>query len=378
MIQERRSALDSELVKQARLAEEYLDIAEVLIMALDINYNITMINQKGASILGYSKDEIIGKNFMENFLPQRIKEEITKVGQDIIKENQDFQMHYENPILTKNGEERIILWKNRQLKDENEKVIGLLTSGEDITELREQQQKLLHKSRLEHMGEMMSMVAHQWRQPLGAISAVSNNLLIKLELNDSKTLEEIKKLHELLPVELNKINDYVNNLSSVINDFRNFYKLDKELETIALSVLIDTALTIFNTSWPENNIHFTVESKDDSSIEIYYSEMLQVILAIFQNAQENALERSIDEPKIHISMENNSISILDNGGGVAEDLLYKIFEPYFSTKHSKNGTGLGLYMSKIIIEEHHKGILELENTEFGACFKIHFQNSTNI
>ena len=68
MIQERRSALDSELVKQARLAEEYLDIAEVLIMALDINYNITMINQKGASILGYSKDEIIGKNFMENFI----------------------------------------------------------------------------------------------------------------------------------------------------------------------------------------------------------------------------------------------------------------------------------------------------------------------
>ena len=369
---ERRSVLDKQIIKDARLAQEYLDIAEVIIMALDTEHNVTMINQKGASILGYPKDEIIGKNFIKNFLPSRIHNEVKRVGQDIIEEKKEFKKYYENPILTKNGEERLISWKNTQLKDDDGNPIGLLTSGEDITELRKQSQQLLQKSRLEQMGEMMSMIAHQWRQPLGAISAVTTGVLLKLELKEFNLEEEKSReaCNISLSNEMKKINTYIQNLSTTINDFRNFYKVDKDLEWVTLSEVVESALNIISASFNENNIEFIKEYTDKNEMEILYSEMIQVILNILQNSKNNFEDKKIKNPQIKVSIEDNMIAISDNGGGILDEIIDKIFDPYFSMKENKNGTGLGLYMSKIIVEDHHKGKLRVENTRDGVCFFI--------
>ena len=369
---ERRSELNTDIVRNAQLAQEYLDIAEVLIMALDDNYNVTMINQKGASILGYPKNEIIGKNFMENFLPKRIQEEIKQLGENIIEEKKEFQRYYENPILTKDGKERLISWKNTQLKDDNGKPIGILTSGEDITELRKQQEQILQKSRLEQMGEMLSMIAHQWRQPLGAISSVTTGIQVQAYLNNFsfESQGSIEKLNSTLFKEMEKINTYVQNLSKTIDDFRNFYKPNKELETVKLEEVVVSALKIINDLLKDRGIALLTQYESEYELEIIFSEMTQVVLSILQNTQDNFEEKKIQNPEIKIIIRDKIISIYDNGGGIPENIIENIFDPYFSTKENQNGTGLGLYMARTVVQEHHKGKLYAENINDGVCFHI--------
>lgn len=168
-----------------RQTQHYLDVAQVLIMALDNNRNVIMINQKGADILGYSKEEIVGKNWMENFLPKRIKADIIKLSDDVTNKRGDYEEN-ENHILTKSGEERLLLWKNTPLLDDEGNSIGILTSGEDITVKREQEKKLLQQSRMAQMGEMISMIAHQWRQPLSSISAIAGTLSLDVMMDEYK------------------------------------------------------------------------------------------------------------------------------------------------------------------------------------------------
>ncbi|MBC8237570.1 MAG: PAS domain S-box protein [Helicobacteraceae bacterium] len=369
---ERRSTLDTKLIQDARLAQEYLDIAEVLIMALDADHNVTMINQKGAEILGYSKEEIIGKNFINSFLPDRIKQEVTAVGEGIVQKKKEFKKYYENPILTRGGEERLIAWKNTQLRDENGDVIGILTSGEDITDIRKQNQQILQKSRLELMGEMMSMIVHQWRQPLSAISSVTAGMLLKVHL-DEFGLEKDAKVNDLykyLTSEFTKINSYVQNLSHTMDDFRNFYKIDKDMQSVELIDIVASACNILEMVFQKNSIEVLIDCQDHDEREVFYSELVQVLVSILQNSQEILMEKESEDRKIEILIKDGIISISDNGGGIDEKNIYNIFDAYFSTKASKNGTGLGLYISKMIVEEHHKGRLLVENTKDGSCFHI--------
>lgn len=159
-------------------------------------------------------------------------------------------------------------------------------------------------------------------------------------------------------------------LTTTIDDFRNFYKQDKASVETTFETLIHKALHIIQTSLINDNVE--IESFYDSQerLKLYDSEMMQVILNILKNAQDNFKERQTKNPKITIRTHQRGVTICDNGGGVAEEIVEKIFDPYFSTKSSKNGTGLGLYMSKTIVEEHHHGKLTLKNLDNGACFEI--------
>jgi len=370
-----------------RQTQHYLDVAQVLIMAIDNNKNVIMINQKGADIVGYTKEEIIGKNWIENFLPKRITTDITKVGDDIIKKSGDYKEH-ENHILTKSGEERLLLWKNTPLLDDEGNTIGILTSGEDITLKRQQEIKLIQQSKLAQMGEMISMIAHQWRQPLGAISSTSIDLSMKIELEMFNLKEEKgrKECQAYFNNGLQEIDGFVQNLTNTIDDFRNFYKPNKQTEITSLCKPVNKAINIIKASFTSESIEiieifcFTCQNK---KVKLYTSEMMQVILNIFKNSQDNFKEKALKDgashkiknPKITISCKCTSddkiiLDICDNGGGIDEDILPKIFDPYFSTKDEKNGTGLGLYMSKTIVEEHHNGKLQVSNRDDGVCFTI--------
>ena len=159
-------------------------------------------------------------------------------------------------------------------------------------------------------------------------------------------------------------------LSKTIDDFRNFYKQNKESVIISLEDVSKKSLSIIKMSLMNNNINIIEEYNSDEKIELYDSEMMQVVLNILSNSQDILKEKTIKDPYIKITTEDRSISICDNGGGIAEDIIEKIFDPYFSTKSEKNGTGLGLYMSKTIVENHHNGKLSIENTDDGVCFTI--------
>jgi signal transduction histidine kinase len=233
---------------------------------------------------------------------------------------------------------------------------------EELEINKQQSAYMLQHSRQAQMGEMISMIAHQWRQPLASISAVAGTLKLDIMMDNYKA--------DFFTDRLTSIEELSQHLSFTIDDFRDFYKQNKKSVTIKLDEVISKSLNIVKPTLISENIEIIEEHNSKDEIELCESELSQVLLNILKNAQDNFKEKQIKNPYIKITTENRTITICDNGGGIQEDVIEKIFDPYFSTKDEKTGTGLGLYMSKTIIEEHHKGKLTAQNTGDGVCFII--------
>ncbi len=236
-------------------------------------------------------------------------------------------------------------------------------------ELEENQRQLLQQSRLAQMGEMLSMIAHQWRQPLSAISSTSSTIFLKAKLN---------KLDKESSIELaSKINEYSRHLSNTIEDFRNFFKTDKKQDISNFSVMIDNVVSIVKPSLDSKKIKTIKEIKYKKPFKTYPSELKQVILNLIKNAEDALAENKIVDPYIKMKTYKKGdkviLEVSDNAGGIPKSVLPKIFDPYFSTKKKKDGTGLGLYMSKIIIEDHCKGAISAYNDKEGAVFKVELE-----
>ncbi|WP_212744986.1 7TM diverse intracellular signaling domain-containing protein [Arcobacter arenosus] len=238
--------------------------------------------------------------------------------------------------------------------------------------LENQQLLIMHQQKLAQQGEILSMIAHQWRQPLTALSATTNALILKNMVGKEINSDELYN-------ELKLISTYTNHLSSTIDDFRNFFKAEKEKTTVSFEELADKSLNIIKLSLETNDIKIFKNYNCKKKFSTYENEVRQVILNIFKNAEDVLIERKIEDKKIFIETkeENNYIvlSINDNAGGIKEELLSKIFEAYFSTKKNKDGTGLGLYMSRTIINKHCNGKLEASNNKYGAVFTIKIPKS---
>ncbi|MBP1679702.1 MAG: putative signal transduction histidine-protein kinase [Proteobacteria bacterium] len=247
---------------------------------------------------------------------------------------------------------------------------------EEVSKNREKDQHILQQSRLAQMGEMISMIAHQWRQPLGSISAVSASIKLKTTLNrfDYSTPEGQEESKRFISEAMSKIESYVQFLTHTIDDFRNFFKPNKQKESVTLSQLVNRTLEIIGKALEINGITIKIETHATREIFTYANEVTQVILNILKNAEDVIKEREIHNAQIIITIEEEehwqTISIEDNAGGIPKHVLPHIFEPYFSTKSEKNGTGLGLYMSKTIIEEHCGGEILASNTATGAKFTL--------
>ncbi len=232
----------------------------------------------------------------------------------------------------------------------------------EVEKNRQKDKHILHQSRLAQMGEMISMIAHQWRQPLASIGSLGASLEIKAGLG---------KLDNDIAIEhARNISKYSQYLSSTIDDFRDFFKPIKSKKEVSLNEVVDSALNIIGRSIENKNITIVKELNSNKRFETYSNELKQVVLNLLKNAEDILIERAISDPVITIITEDNSLSIKDNGGGIDEDIIDRLFDPYFSTKMEKDGTGLGLYMSKTIIEEHCDGRLTVVNDGECALFKI--------
>jgi len=232
--------------------------------------------------------------------------------------------------------------------------------------IREKDELLQNQHRLAQMGEMINMIAHQWRQPLTAISSTSSGISLKAQLG---------KLDKDTAINLaNNIIIYTKHLSETIDDFRNFFKSDKVKNEISYSALIDSVMGIMQASIEDKKITLTKEFNCTDTFHTYSNELMQVLLNLIKNAENVLVEKQIQNPTIKIVTykENNHYicEVSDNGGGIPQEIIAKIFDPYFSTKGEKNGMGLGLYMSKQIVEGHCGGKLSVSNGKDGAIFKI--------
>ena len=225
-------------------------------------------------------------------------------------------------------------------------------------EQKTQQLLLLQQSRLTSMGEMISIIAHQWRQPLNFLSYSLMHIKQNCK-NDEKSLQSIKEANEQLQY-----------MSQTIENFRNFYNPAKKRESFSIENSCQNILKILNPTLTPLGIEIELEVKENFEFIANSNEFEQVILNLVNNAKDVLVEREISQPHIHISIEKPKVVVLDNAGGITKEHIDKIFEPYFSTK--ENSDGIGLYIAKTIIESEMKGQLFVETDKLGSKFIIKF------
>ncbi|MEA2099923.1 MAG: DUF3365 domain-containing protein [Campylobacterota bacterium] len=233
-------------------------------------------------------------------------------------------------------------------------------------ENQKKEEIMLAQSRNAAMGEMISMIAHQWRQPISVIAMWVNNITVDVDMGELNE-EDCKKYASNIVAQ-------TQHLSQTIDDFKNFFRPDKSKEHILIKDVMEECLAVIEKSLQNHNIKIEKNYENSTEVEIYSRELMQVFINIIKNAKEALLEHKIKNATIVIDIyeDNGSVivKIQDNALGIDSEVMKKIFDPYFTTKSVKSGTGLGLYMSKTIVEKHLNGTIDANNLEDGVCFKI--------
>lgn len=232
-------------------------------------------------------------------------------------------------------------------------------------EIKEKNALLFNQSKYAAMGEMISTIAHQWRQPLNNLALINQDIYIKCKLGrcDEHSFEHSHQ----------QFNEHLQYMSKTIDDFRNYYKNEKVKQPEDIGEIAEVALHLSDVFLNYAKIKSELTVTTNEKVCLVKNELLHVLMNLIKNSHDALVERNIPSGKITISIkkisESVQIQICDNAGGIPEDIAKRIFEPYFSTK-SDNGTGLGLYMAKSIIEDQYKGNLSFHNSATGACFTI--------
>jgi len=256
----------------------------------------------------------------------------------------------------------------KELEELNEKLEDRVF--EAVKKIREHEEMLLFQSKSAIMGEMLEMIAHQWRQPITSIGMISNNMLFNIVISEDENLDK-----DLFKEELEDINKQIKYLSSTIDDFRSFFKESKTKEKVLVNDILQKSISLTKKQLEQNSIDIEVKSTcSDLVICTYKNELTQVLLNLIHNSKDAFETQEIENKQIIINSFTQDkkliIEVKDNAGGIDKNVMTKIFQPYFSTKKDKNGTGLGLYMSKIILQKHLSSEIAVVNQDNGALFSI--------
>jgi DNA-binding response OmpR family regulator len=258
---------------------------------------------------------------------------------------------------------RVDLWieyyKNKkELKNINENLQEIVK--QEIEKNRKKDKMLMMQSRHAQLGEILSIISHEWIQPVNAISSLAAIIQLNIIKNGNTDPEFCENTAK-------KIKKYVQNLSETMYSFKNFFKPQTETQTTNFKKIIDYATSLLESFLQTNQANIRINAKSIENFNAYENELVQVVINIIKNAVEAYGDKT--EKTIDITIENKKLTIQDYAGGIPDDVLENIFNQYFSTK-GENGTGIGLYMSKYIIEEHCGGTIKVENIGNGAKFEI--------
>ena len=364
--------------KLVALEEEFknfFEFSNVGLAVIDTKGNILRINQKLVDIFGYSsQNEFLGKSW-ESFVPEE------HTDNELILLNE-----FKNNKIDTYKDEKIFIKKDKSNFDifvtmNSFKVEGdtqyILASIVDISKMKKKDTLLFQQSKMASMGEMIDNIAHQWRQPLSVISTAVTGIKFKIELEDTIDEKDLIRFTD-------HVSNSVTHLSQTIDDFRNFFKQNKTKKEFKLSDTIEKVFNLLISQFKTANINI-VKNIEDITIYGFENELIQVIINIVNNARDELIKKDSKERFIIIhaikNNENIEITIKDNAGGIPEDIIDRIFDSHFTTKEDSQGTGIGLYMSKMIVEEQMKGSIEVSNSQFtfedkvfnGALFKIVFK-----
>ena len=414
-----RNRTEVALRDERNKAQKYLDVAEVIMLVIDNKQKVGLVNRKGCEILGYNKEEIIGKDWCNNFVPEKARDEVRRIISGLLNGQVKQFEYYENPVLTSGGAERIIAWHNSILPDEKGQIEGMLSSGGDITEhkraeettrlayeklekahqeLKGMQSQLVQSEKLASIGQLAAGVAHEMNTPVGFVASNFHTLETYVK-KFKKLLEMYEELAREIETSektelLNKVGaigqtyddikmDFIlediqglfddskeglDRVTNIIQNLRDFSRIDQpgSLDEYNLNDGIEATLVV-----ARNEIKYDADIKMELSeiplVLCSAGQINQVFLNILLNAVQ-AIKSQEGDDRGTITIRTYSTEtevvceICDDGPGIAAETLSKVFDPFFTTKPSGKGTGLGLTVSYDIIVTKHKGALLTDST----------------
>lgn len=334
-----------------------LDISDNIIIVTDEKHIIKYVNHGFEKTTGYTKEEAIGKNpsmlnsglkdkkFFDNLRSTINNGEIW--NGEFINRNKFGKITYEKSSIT-------------PIRDQNNRIVEFMAIKLDITKEKEYQNILTQQSKMVSMGELLENIAHQWRQPLSIISSLSSSMLLQFKYSEPSK-EELNSSFEM-------IFETTQKLSNTIDDLRNFFDKNEDIVAFEVGTTIEKAINLFNIKLDLNEIEVDFEKDVNCILEGKESEFIQVIMNILNNSLDAFNAKNIQNKiiKINTKVEEKllRIEINDNAGGTSSNILNKMFELYFTTKHKAIGTGIGLYMVYQIIVYHLKGSVYAKNITF--------------
>ena len=379
-LKEELDNLNKTLEQKEKFSNTVIESNINAIIVINEEQIVLVFNKAAEDMFGYTKEEMLYKKSLDNIIPEHYRDKHHYGISNFLNEKKS-----KHPASTlhevegkrKNGEIFPILI-GLGTKVENDHIL-IAANISDITKYNEQKEQIKRKdqimqqqSKMAQMGEMVGSIAHQWRQPLNEIGINIQKLKYDYKSN---IIDEnfIKKF-------IDKNKQTINFMSKTIDDFRNFFRVDKDKENFSIKSAIKNTISMQSSQLNNYNIVLNITG-DDFKIDGFQNEFRQVILNLVNNAKDALIQNKIKNPTIDIILQNNTITVKDNAGGIPEDILNRVFEPYFTTKEQGSGTGMGLYMSKMIIENNMGGVLSASNINIknqddelasGASLTIHF------
>ena len=334
-----------------------------LVVVLDINGNIIRFNKFAQNVTMYDAEEVMGNLWFDIFISNEERIELESVFKDNLN-NKIETWHFINSIVCKDGSKKLINWTNNLLQDEhigeNVVIVAIGTDMSFAQELKSKDQLIIQQSKMAAMGEMLETIAHQWRQPLSVISTATSGMKMQKEYGILSTEEFYETCDHIV--------DIVNHLSKTIDDFRDFFKPHRDKELFNLKQTIEKTFALIGSKFKNSEIDI-IYNLDDIDIHGFENELIQAFMVILNNAKDAFIVQEGSTRKlIFIDLYrrdyNAVIKIKDSAGGIPDDVIHKVFNPYFTTKQESNGTGIGLYMTEEIIAKHMNGNINVSNSSY--------------
>lgn len=352
-----RKQMEAELKKEKELAETYLNIVGVMVATIDKTGKIRMINRRGCDLLGYEQDELLGRDWSKILVSEENRQDFKNTLRNLFEGVLDSINYFEISLISKSGQEKRIALNYIPLKDATGTLTGVLMAGEDVTEMRKAQERLQHSRLLVSLGEMTAGIAHEVNNPLGSILLYSELLM------SGDIPPQIKK-------DLKIIHDEAKRAAKIMTDLLTYGKQTKpQMRRVNLHSLLNKVISMRKYPQRLKNINVSINYSSEPLYVIGDStQLVQAFMNTILNA-EDALKNSANG-KIIVATHKDSqwakVIIADNGTGIPEANLGQIFYPFFTTKPTGEGTGLGLSTSYGIITGH-SGLIRAENNEMGGA-----------
>jgi len=372
----KHKGLWAKLREERNRAQQYLNIAGVIIVAIDEKGLITLINRKGCEVLGHKEDEIIGKNWFDLCVPEKAREKRKATFRKVMAGEEKEGEDYENIIITNSGEERIIAWHNTTLVDEKGLIVGTLSSGEDVTKRKETEVELIRAEKLTSLGQLAASVAHEVNNPLAGILVYTTLLLKKYQTKKLQTEETESQLLKMKK-ELERTSGIIRNLL----DFSR--QSDADMRPVEINKVVEAALLLVKHQISLEHIKLELKLGQELPLVLAgFDQIQQVLINLLLNAIQAMPEggqlsvATSLAPNIRIGealKRTVRIDVTDTGIGIPKENLSKLFTPFFTTKEKGKGVGLGLPVVHGIIERHKGKIEVISEVNRGTTFTIYLE-----